>query len=273
MSKQQCLENIKKKNGVYCGDSYCSSIQQEINEYCAHSGLPPYAPVPQLHDGNKCWCCCSMSLPVESSAGEYRPSDEIRPGDMLRTTGRDRDRWEQRQVTDVSELAGRGAALCYWAGFAMASGEQRQLVVTADHLFLLPDGKLKPVQDLRPGERVAQADGNAARVAYIAAGRSSCSFPLFALGAFDRLGGGEDPLDGHLVNCFGLVTADLAVQTAFYAGELDDLVDRAAATATPPAHRDDPNVDAFARLVADPTQWPRGFAVETPATRADNGTP
>lgn len=271
MPTQACLDNIKKEDPPrYCSGNYCGNIQVKINKYCHHNGLGGDVPVPQTDSQGDCWCCCSCAAwgtPVEVSAGNYKLIETILPGQTVIATGGKMEDWEECEVTEVGGIApGTPLDICYFNQFALATGETRYLVTTADHLFLLPDGKLKPIQDLRPGDVVAQADGGQATVAFVATGQFSGGVRNFSLGDFDPRKYPDDPYKGHLVNTFGLVTADLAVQMAYYALEFsNELV----ADDVPPSigsrsffERYDTN--AYESFVNDREQWPLGFTATTP---------
>ncbi|MCH4564159.1 hypothetical protein MKP05_13660 [Halomonas sp. EGI 63088] len=272
MASQSCLNNIQKKGGRYCEGNHCASIQGDINEYCEHSGLGGDVPVPQVDDRGKCWCCCSCAAwgtPVEVSPGNYRMIELIRDGDTVLATGGKLQNWEKYEVTDLGGIApGVPLDFCYFGRFTLENGEVRQLVTTADHLFLLPNGKLKPIQDLRPGDTVVQADGAKATVAFVAIGQFSGGVRNFALGPFDPKAHPDDPYKGHLINTFGLVTADLAVQMAFYGEEFStDMVETQEDNVPPIGSKgffDKHNTQAYEAFINDPEQWPVGFAATTP---------
>ena len=268
-----CQDNIAKKQPPrYCDSpkTYCGSIQTEINEYCSHVGIGADVPVIQRDDAGKCWCCCSCTAwgtPVEVSEGEYRLIELILPGQTVIATGGKMAGWETREVTEVGGIApGTPLDICYFNQFLLASGEPRFMITTADHLFLLPDGRLKPIQDLRPGDVVVQADGELARIAFVATGQFSGGVRNFALGDFDPKAHPGDPYKGHLVNTFGLVSADLAVQTAYYSALFPP--DMVAEDAPPPigskAFFERYDTEAYESFVNDRDQWPAGFVAAPP---------
>jgi hypothetical protein len=272
MPTQGCLDNIKNKNPPrYCSGDYCSQIQGDINEYCHHNGLGGDVPVPQIDSQGKCWCCCSCmawGTPVEVSAGNYQLVETILPGQMVIATGGKMAGWERYEVTEAGGIApGTMLDICYFSDFTLASDEKRHLITTADHLFLLPDGKLKPIQDLRPGDTVVEADGGHAIVSFVATGQFSGGVRNFALGPFDPKANPDDPYKGHLINTFGLVTADLAVQMAYYELEFGDHL--VAAEAPAPigsrAFFEAHDTRAYEAFHNDREQWPAGFTAAAPS--------
>jgi hypothetical protein len=130
-------------------------------------------------------------------------------------------------------------------------------VVGFDHLFLLANGTLRPVQRLSPGDRLRGADGGVAEVVAAVAGTASLRWAGIELGAFD----GVD-LDGHLLNTAGLVSADFAVQVAYFTGHLDPKLLAAPTHADPQplvgsaAYR---SLHGAAIEGAAPPAWPAGF--------------
>ncbi|MDA9421113.1 fibronectin type III domain-containing protein [Bradyrhizobium sp. CCBAU 53380] len=268
MATQACLNNIQKKTPPkYCGDPYCGAIQVDINEYCQHTGIGGDVPVPQNPESGKCWCCCSCmawGTPIETSEGNYRLIETIVTGDTVLSTGGKMDAWVPREVTGVGGIApGVPIDICYTAKFLLADGAERTMVSTADHLYLIPGCKLSPVQDLRPGDKVVQADGKEAVVTLVAFGQFSGGVRNFAMGDYDPKEHPGDPYKGHLMNTFGLVTADLALQMAFYQNEFgDDLLARKGEDIRhigTPGFFAKYDTAAYEAFVADPQQWPKGF--------------
>ena len=271
MATKGCLDNIQKKQPPrYCEGDYCASIQTEINEYCEHNGLGGDVPVIQRDSQGKCWCCCSCAAwgtPVEVSAGNYRLIETIMRGDMVLATGGTMGGWESREVTELGGIApGTPLDVCYFSQFTLASGEVRFLISTADHLYLLPNGLLKPIQDLRPGNKVMQADGKEATIAFVSSGQFSGGVRNFSLGPYDPKAHPKDPFKGHLINTFGLVTADLAVQSAFYSLEFGDALvaaERPAPIGSAAFFRDY-DTRAYEEFVNTRELWPLGFTATTP---------
>jgi hypothetical protein len=270
MATQLCLDRIKKESPpLYCGQGgtsdICGQIQVDINKYCQHNNVATDTPVPQFTGGGKCWCCCSCmawGTPVESSKGNFRLIETIEKGDHVLSTGGKLGEWSESQVTGVGGIApGTSLAFCYTVRFKLTDGTQRLMTSTADHLFLIPGGELKPIQDLRPGQKVIQADGGEATVELIAIGEFSGGVRNFTLGIFDPTANPDDPYKGHLVNTYGLVTADLAVQSAFYQREFGSEL-ASSETPSPIGSKEffeKYGTKAYEEFVADPKQWPAHF--------------
>lgn len=224
MPDQACLDKIKKKGGIYCDEiepGFCEAVQIEINEYCLHTGLPPNTPVIWKVHGKKCYCCCGSGVvketPVEIESGEYKSIQDIDEGDKVLATDADVKNWAKREVTVLSGIvSGVELAFMYYTVFELNNGpkDQRSIVCTADHLFLLPNGKLVSIRSLASGDEVRSADGGTAKVLFAVSGQYSGGVRYIGLGDWQP----GDPLDGHLLNFNGIVIADLSVQLNYYGG-------------------------------------------------------
>jgi hypothetical protein len=94
-------------------------------------------------------------------------------------------------------------------------GDERELLVSEDQLFLTPDRTLIPAAKLKPGDALLQPDGSPIPV--YAVHRAAVAKRLHQIVA----GGCDGTLDGHLLNANGVVMADYAVQLLALAGQLD----------------------------------------------------
>ncbi|MBB4383316.1 hypothetical protein [Bradyrhizobium sp. SBR1B] len=119
-------------------------------------------------------------------------------------------------MTAYADVAPEDAGACCVTHFVMADGTVRQLSSIADQLYLMPDGAVRPASALAPGERMQQADGGVAVMRHVEAGSIRGGVRSFALGDFDAEDGS---VDGHLLNAYGMVIADVAVQLSYYRRE------------------------------------------------------
>lgn len=273
MPTQACLNNILTKNPpVYCDNldppkttGWCGAIQGDINDYCHHNGLGGDVPVPEFAPGiGKCWCCCSCfayGTPIEVQPQLYKLIQNIAIGETVLATGADVSSWAPRQVTELGGIAPEVQVdFMLTAKFRLQDGEERMLITTADHLFLNgdPNGPtLIPMQMLRPGDQVRQADGGTASVIFVTWSQWSGGVRHIMLGPYQPGG----PLDGHLINANGLVTADLSVQLEHYGGRLPEaLVLHATHDERPPigsrAFHAMYDTAAHNEFVTSPELWP-----------------
>lgn len=270
MPSQACFDNIKKLKSEYCDNlqpqpnpTICSSIQGAINIFCEAHSKGTETPVPQSSKLGNCYCCCScfaFGTPIEVQPTLYKLIETLLVGDMVLATGPDVAGWKPRAVTELGGIAPGSRVDFMWLGqFRMADATQRWLIASGDHLFLLPGGhsQLEPLEDLRPGDRVMQADGKEAEVVFATPVQYDGGVRHIALGSYRK---GES-LEGHLLNSNGLVTADLAVQLVHYGGELmPDVVARSAPPPAvgSPAFFEQYDTSAYTAFVTDPKQWPPG---------------
>ncbi len=279
MPTQACLDNVKRSDPpIYCDDidpGHCGKIQDKINKYCKHNGLGGDTPVPQVaRDGRDCWCCCSCfayDTPIEVTPGEFKFIQDIGMNETVLTTGPHVNSWAPKLVTEIGGMAIDTEMDCMYYLLARMEGvkedDLRYLITTADHLYLLPDGTLRPVQELHPGDRIRKADGGVATVLFAIPGKYTGGVRHIATGPYEK----GEPIDGHLLNSNGLVTADLAVQLAHYSGQLDSgllAAEKAKslpqagtaaffATYGPAQH---PELHEF---ISDKRAWPSGFTPHT----------
>ncbi len=265
MPTQACLNNIAAKGGVFCGQPFCDPIQTDINEYCKHTGLGGDVPVPQNNGGKKCYCCCSCfayNTPIQVAPSQFRLVQDLKIGDPVMVTGIDATNWETKDITDAAGIApGVMMEFMYYTAARLDdSGEDRYLITTADHLFVLlegPEHRLIPAQDLRPGFKVLTANGGAATIAFSVVGQFTGGVRSISVGEYE---GG--PLDGHMLNSNGIVTADFSVQSWYYSGELSS----ALLTGDPDtpfpgsaAYAARYQSDELLAFLADETLWPTAF--------------
>lgn len=260
MSK--CLENIAKLGGSYCPGDICKLLQPDINRYCQSHNMGPDEPYPTWGPDGKCWCCCSCfayGTPIEVEPGLYKLIQSIGVGEKVLATGPALGGWAPAEVTHLGGIAPEVQVDFMLLGqFRLANGEIRLLIASADHLFLnaQPDGAtLVPFSALRPGHLVRTADGGEASVVLTSYIEYSGGVRHVALGPYDPAG----PLDGHLLNSNGLVTADLSVQLAYYAEALPEtMVERA--DGLPPIGSAEfhaaYDTAAYTEFVNDPALWP-----------------
>lgn len=220
-----CLENIAEKLPPRpCSPEHCASQQAGVNAHCGQRSLPCNTPVQQKDEQGKCWCCCACATAstVIAVAGGYRLIETVKAGEKVLATGARMDGWAEREVHEIGDLpAGAPRDDFYFAQFRLADGEDRFMLVMADLLLLSPAGTLKPVAGLRPGDEVTQADGGRASLLSLTREEFGGGLRTVSLGPFEPDEHPDDPYRDHLINLFGLVTADLAVQTAFYTDNAD----------------------------------------------------
>lgn len=279
---EQCLKNIDDEgppDNVPCTANFCSQIQQSIAKHCRNKGLSPDTPLPEL-DPNLygpgksgfCYCCCSCfahDTPLEASPGTFVLVQDVHAQDLLMAASIAQGgnlTWAQKPVELASGVfqdpGGPLLGGMYTVAYKYADGEEqsRFVVVTADHLFLMADGTLKPVQALGNGELLRRADNGTSEIDFVVYGSTTKGMYSIQMGPFD----GKN-LDGHLLNTNGIVTSDYAVQVWYASNQLAPALLHASAndpntpivgTAEHAAKYPSKARDAF---IANPDAWPRGF--------------
>lgn len=282
---QQCLDNINSQKLTPCTYTFCAARQAAIDDHCTTANIPRNGVVfmedPNLYGPGKpgyCGCCCSCfahDTPIEAAPGQFVLVQDIRTSDLLLAANLDPKTgaltWQQRPVeyTGSLGLASEPMLGMYLVTYAYPgpNGEDsRMLLVTADHLFLMDDSTLKPVQQLAPGDKLRTAEGGVSEVLFAAFGSlSRGAYSVEMEGDFD----GKN-LDGHLLNANGIVCADYAVQVYYAANQVPaSLVHASTANApqvgTPEyaAKHKSAKLDAF---LANEEAWPPGFAPQLART-------
>ena len=272
--RQCCIDNVAKEHGQLCTWDYCQTLQSRLNQYCQASGAPPCAAVPQEQLGQPCWCCCSVAFlynaPIEVAGGDHVMAQDIAAhADRVLAgcyhAGDSAPTWQPRPVDYSRGLAPDGSGtevdfdyMYYVAYQAEDSPEPpRFILATVDHLFLRPTGRVRPIQHLRPGDRLVNAHGGFSRVLFTVPARFSGALHHLGFEGFDT-----DRLDGHLLSVNGVVTADYSIQLIYSNGDLDpDLFDLPTAAERLRGEQDaasDANRAAL-DFVNDKTRWPAGM--------------
>ncbi|HEY6391848.1 MAG TPA: hypothetical protein VIX89_11255 [Bryobacteraceae bacterium] len=220
--------------------------------------MAPGTPVPQVENGKKCYCCCSCfsyDTPILINEGVFAPIQSIQLKQYIPSTGPSLGTWSPREVT-YSDGMGPDLTftftytLCY--RYQVGDEPLRFMIVTADHLYLMADGKLKAVQMLVSGDQLRRADGATSEVVFSVRGNYTGGLHHISLGDFD----GHD-LNGHLINANGLVSSDYIVQLCYSSGALDqNLISDSPQEMTADFRGMNAAATAF---VNDRAQWPQGF--------------
>lgn len=217
----ECLNAIEHKDPpIYCGPDYCFEMAPYYREYCHREFDPCNHPIAFFKEGQICWCCCCgpYALALAVADGAYRPIDHLAAGDSVLVSGRDRATWDVAPIASIGRLnAGENDRLAVRLIVRMADGSERHLALNVDALVMTSDGRLKPAGRTISGDELAETSGPVAEVRFAELVRADIAHPNMG-----PLTNDDDPLAGHLVDAFGLVVADLAVQTAAFAGKLPE---------------------------------------------------
>ena len=197
-----------------CEGSHCSAVDAEINAVCKQEGWAVGHPVITRDSKGVCQCHCSclaLDTPVQAGDETYRAIQDFKVGDPVLAAGANL-KWVVKEV-EFSDGTTGDSVQPYT--IFVEYGE-RSLIVTADHLFLMPNGKLKRADRLSTSDELVSPDGDEIQIRSVSMGTFYGGFHHIATTT-------EQPknLDGHLLNTNGVVTADYALQLFYRTGELD----------------------------------------------------
>lgn len=268
-----CLNNIQKEPPPHnraCTAKGCQKVMAGLRAHCEGKKLADGTPVICYDEdidgpgkGGICYCCCSCftyGTLIEKTPGNFVPAQEVKKGEYILAAGPNLQ-WAPRLVTfDAGFLTSGKIDFVHTlrVEYPEEPARFREVTVTADHLFMRSDGKLIAVQSINAGDQLRRADGKEARVIFRVNGTYEGGIHTIELGTFDN-----NDLNGHLLNCFGLVSTDYSVQAAYAHG--DQAVSALLATdaeigsQTTAQVRASGDSDVIAAFLADLAQWPQGF--------------
>ncbi|PWW01256.1 Hint domain-containing protein [Paenibacillus cellulosilyticus] len=201
--------------------SVCLNIQNP-KQYNAKSGKSCYNQPNGDWNQLTCYCCCScfangtrIGIPNGHKAIEqFLPGDKVLTANMtVQGTGVDLS-WSAATVkfSNGTGPDGHQSAMIW-----IRHGEEGMIIVTPDHLFLMPNGKLKRADRLVPGnDRLVSADGMPIMIHEVSIGEYHGGVHHISTDkAFDG------SIDGHLLIAEGVVSGDFMLQV--YAPRLKEL--------------------------------------------------
>jgi hypothetical protein len=189
-----------------CSENHCSKADAELNDVCKQEGWAIGHPVVTRDDKGPCQCHCSclaLGTPVAASPENYRPIQDFQVGDKVLAAGGDL-KWKEVEVKFSNGTTG-GSVQPYTV--FLQYGE-KSLIVTADHLFFMADGKLKRADRISIQDKLVRPDGTQVSLTAVSLGTFYGGFHHIATSDTDPKG----KLDGHLLNTNGVVSADYALQ-------------------------------------------------------------
>ncbi|WP_139487950.1 hypothetical protein [Brevibacillus dissolubilis] len=165
----------------------------------------------------QCYCCCSCfayGTPIATPVGmkaieEFIVNDEVLVASEVQTAdGSMQLNWAPKSVLFSS---GTGPDSSQASMIYLAYGDDQGLVVTPDHIFMLPNGKLKRADKLVPTEdQLLSPEGEAVPIHAVRLGSYKGGIHHIATDLnFDY------KVEGHLLNANGVVCADYLLQIHF----------------------------------------------------------
>jgi len=203
-----------------CSANHCSGVSQQVNDTCKANGWPigHLVLVCDFSTGACCNCTCSCfawGTKIAIPDDNVKNIQDFIVGDKVLACGPDL-KWE---TSTVEFSHGTGANSRQPLMQHLIYGEDRQeLIVTMDHLFLMPEGKLKRADKLIIGQDfLVSPEGLKVAIHSIEVGLYIGGVHHIATSV-----GKPTSLDGHLLSSQGVVSADYAVQTYYEHGELEN---------------------------------------------------
>lgn len=205
-----------------CSDSHCGKQAEGINATCKANDWPinHLVLVCDSNTGKCCNCTCSCfawGTKILIPDDKEKVIQDFKVGDKVMASGPDL-KWEAQVVrfSQGTGPVGRQPAMLH-----VVYGENNQeLIVTMDHLFLVPGGKLKRADTLVKNEDfLVSPEGKNIQIHNIEIGLYIGGVHHIATST-----GKPTSLDGHLLSSQGVVSADYAVQSTYRHGGLDNEV-------------------------------------------------
>ncbi len=241
---QTCVQRLTAQSYTVCSGTHCNNYQvtQEYHSNCASRGQL-YEPIQTIEcyntstdttldvpiedilskcfqkmqtEGNqwellKCYCCCSCfanGTQIDIPGGTQVVEELVHGDDVLVASV---------AMTPDLQLSWNTEQLEFANGSPGGEGKQTMIyitygtdaiVVTEDHLFLLPDGKLKRADRLIPvTDELVRVDGTSVAVTDIRVGEYTGGVTHIA-SSLDFTG----DIDNHLLGSNGIVSADYSLQ-------------------------------------------------------------
>jgi hypothetical protein len=198
-----------------CSAAHCSGADAELNEICKSEGWAVSHPVLTRDESGPCQCHCSclaLGTPVAIAQGQFKPIQDFKVGDKVLATGINLQ-WVEKEVAFSNGTT--GASVQPHSVFIEYGNSS--LIVTADHLFLMPDKKLKRADRLTINDKLMASNGGELEIKSVSMGTYYGGFHHIATTTEKP----NDNLDGHLLDTNGIISADYAVQLYQNQRELD----------------------------------------------------
>ncbi|HEX7902460.1 MAG TPA: Hint domain-containing protein [Chitinophagaceae bacterium] len=258
-----CVDEVKKMipPQKMCDYNRCLRIQNQIDAACHSRHWEPGSPyVLDNPDGSVCYCCCScfaQNTPIEISPRVFKLVQDFRNNDKVYAATADLQ-WKEVVVDFCTNIAGAETD-SFMVNIEWGTNPVNRIVVTEDHLFLLPGKLLAPAGSLNVNDMLIAPDGSPVKITRITSGMQKGGVYQIATGE------PKETIDGHLLNSNGVVSADFAVQAGYIGGQLDkkflipDLDKRLRVGSR--EYQDKYYDNETLKYIASPDMWPKGFTI------------
>lgn len=195
-----------------CSGQHCGQISEQINNNCKQQGWPQNHCVLICNPitGECCNCTCSClayGTPVGIPDDQTKQIQEFKIGDLVTAYNPDgTSAYYKVEFSDGTSPSSVQPEMAY-VTYADEAGAETTIIVTLDHTFLRPDGRLIRASMLVPGMTLARTQGGEAtirdyRIKGYTGGVWNIATSL----------GRPDSMDGHLIDTQGLLSGDYALQ-------------------------------------------------------------
>ncbi len=195
-----------------CSSAHCSGVSKQINDTCKKNSWPLNHLVLVCNPvtGECCNCTCSClayNTPVLIPNSQQKLIQDFKIGDLV--IAFNPDGTSAPHPVEFSNGTGPTSVQpeMVHMEYGMPDGTVRTIIVTLDHTFLRPDGRLIRASMVRPGFDLKLADGSTTSV-------SGYEVKGYTGGVWNIATSTGEPtsLDGHLLDTHGILSGDYAVQ-------------------------------------------------------------
>lgn len=191
-----------------CSGAHCSAISTQVNELCKSDGFKGNV-VYVEHAGEYCYCNCScvaVNTLIAVSGDAWKRMGDLKVGEKVLSLDEDRN-WVERTIEFSNGTAeGDGNPVPY--AIFVSFDNDVELIVTADHPFLLESGKLQVASRLSPSDKVLDSNFKPVRIQTIGFGEYIGGIHNISTST----GSEGEPLEGHLINTGGIISGDYYAQ-------------------------------------------------------------
>lgn len=191
-----------------CPGAHCSAIDVQVNNICKSDGFSGNVVYVQGPNGF-CYCNCSClanGTLVYSSDGTFTPIEKLAVGESVMALQKDGS-WKKTIVKFSGGTEGDGNPVPYAVFVGLDNGNQ--LIVTADHPFLLSNKTLKTASRLTLQDKLLDKDLKPINISSIAFGTYTGGIHNISTSVSNN---GETLFDNHLILTGGVISGDYYAQ-------------------------------------------------------------
>ena len=191
-----------------CPGKHCSSIGEQINEICKSDGFRGDV-VYVMHEDVYCYCKCScvaVDTLVAVAGNQWKRMGDIRVGDSVLALDSN-NYWTETTVKFSSGTGeGDGNTVPYAIFLVLNNGTN--LIVTADHPFLLSDDSLQVACRLSLSDKLTDENLNPVEITHVGFGEYVGGIHNIST----SVGPEGEGIEGHLINTGGIISGDYYAQ-------------------------------------------------------------